>query len=215
MKKIIIILLLLLLCGCNINYDLYITKDLNFTEKISFNGYNYDDLGEDDEFIKEYFGSQIEYYENYDLIENVSRKGNFEVVVKSKTDSSEEFLKLESLNAVYNDNEIYLNENGNYVFSLKRVEMMEEEAWDDPINFNIFEIFIYSEKKIINSNADKIRSNKYIWEMQNSIIKDIYFELTDENAFIIPSFIWFILVFLLIGLLILLLRKKAKKSNEI
>jgi hypothetical protein len=219
MKKIIILIIaLIFISGCDIKYNLNISKNLEFKEVITINGNikkEFGNIGDTD--VKKYFFEMTPYYKDYKLTTNDANNGNFNVIFESKVAGKEKFLKLESLSRLYYYSKIYLNDNNNYVFNLStKKRNNENEDYDYELTeFDALTISIYSEKKIINSNADRKVFNNYIWEMKDSKYKDIYFELTDENDFIVRPIYFVIIGIIIIGVPVFLLIRKSKKNNAI
>ena len=214
MKKFIILIMLFCLTGCTIDYELKISNSLEFNEKITFIG-SVSDFGTNttEEFIFNYVDDFLT--DGYKFTTKQIKNNQYKFVVENQVIGKDDFIKSESLNKLYNNSEIYTNSKGNIVFDLKRYDCFDEDACT-PLNFNSINITITSQKKIINSNADKITNGgtKYIWNFSNSNIKNIYFELTEDRNY---NYNYIIVACVLIVIIVvtLLFTKKIKKSNEI
>lgn len=219
MKKGIIILFILLFCtGCSIKYNLKIDRDMNFEENMSIEGtlidYSIETSTEEDEkFIKEYNESMFQNDSDYSIKENEVNGNKYYFEIESKENNVMNLKDSNLIKKIYNTVDVNKKSDGTYTFKFSRdYKDIKDDAYTG-LEFDDLIINIKSKKKIINSNADKVENTTYTWEINKNNIKDIYFEITESNAFDKNYLYVIILTPLFIALLYLIL--KSKKTNEI
>lgn len=218
MKKILILLLALFLCGCNVKYNIEFKDDKvyekfsiglnNVTEENSIKYFNtntlYAKINPDMEpFKKDVLTKNDKTYFNYSYVYNIEDYKNS--------------MALSSCFKGYN----VLKEKNYYLITTS--EGLKCMTSDYSTIINNLDIVIETNHKLIDTNADEISNNKYIWHvdknnyMTKSIMLKVYqkkyvFNYKGEytNNIIIISFIIFVV---LCGTMYIAV--KRRKSNKI
>ena len=217
LKKILILFILLLLCGCDVKYNIEFKDDKvyenfsillnNNTESNSIKYFNTNDL------YVSITPDMIKYKKDV-LKENNNTKFNYSYVYD--IDSYNNSMALSSCFKGYN----VLKEKNYYLVTTS--EGLKCMTSDYSTIIDNLDIVIETNHKLIDTNADEVSNNKYIWHVNKknyqtkSIMLKVYqkkyvFNYKGEmtKKIIIAASIIFVILFSLIYILL-----KRKKSNK-
>lgn len=208
MKKIVLInfLIVFLCCGCTVDYDLKINRDLTVKEEIS--------AMESQEFLSEYINSTPE--EVIDMIadanglssneyEKVLKKDKSGVKIKNEYASIKEFSTKSKYYKQYFSDINYENNDG--IIELKlNSNIINDRDYPDAFYIEKTVIKIKIPFKVTYSNADKVDSltNTYIWYIYDDTESkdiDIKFD-TNKSSFDFSFIIKYIPMVIIAGILI-------------
>ena len=217
MKKIIFEFLCLLVCGCTANYNLEITEE-NFKETIDIKiskslipeKSEYPEIETDDQITpflegqtsalfsdsSVYYNKQVQDFSTYYDV-----KLNYKYLPGEFRDSN-------SLNLCF-DNYVFEDEENYYIHATGTFYCL----YSDELN-----ISITTKNEVISINADKVKGNTYIWNVngRNKNNVDIEFEVSKKISYM--KYIKYgLLIILVIGSIYLInkLIINNKKNNEI
>lgn len=221
-KFILFIMCFFLVTGCDVKYDLTIDND-TFDETVTMSFLKsqttYDDVSiylENKTPISYntsdiYYDSSIEEDDNYyDLIYNYKHDFNGFIQSYFVTNCYPDF-SIES-----NDKRITLYSGSQF---------MCFEGYDG-LKADSVEINITTKLKVLNNNADEVNGNTYTWNIDDSNYENKPIEMTLEKAFQIEdvvsqseasylSFIIVTIIILVALVVVLFVKHKAKKNNNI
>lgn len=217
MRKIIFIFIVLLVCGCTANYNLEITEesfketiDIKISKSLIPEKSEYPEIETDDyitPFLEEetsalfsnpnvYYNKQVQDFSTYYNI-----KMDYEYLPSEFKDSN-------SLNLCFDNFEFYEDENY-YLHATGTFYCL----YSDEVKINIT-----TKNEVITNNADEIKGNTYIWNIngRNKNNIDIEFEVSKKISYM--KYIKYgLLIILLVGIIYLInkLLTKNKINNEI
>ena len=205
-RNIIILLLIVFVTGCSKEYTLII-KDNKITEKFDI---VLDDNDENSQRLElDYF--PLHANEEVKYIINISKNdGKIDAHFEYEYQPNE-FVNANTITSCFANREIVVDNDEYYYFKLGDVQ-------DCMSDFNL-DINIIAENKVIESNADEIKGNKYIWHLTDE--KKDKFELMIKIKKNIAQKKKNKIVIFIIGAIILIaipfiyLIVKKKKSNSI
>ena len=224
MKKIILILLMIgLCCGCQVNYQLEINKDLSVQENLK--------ATRDSSFFEEYENSSmgrvvsliIRPYldtlnDNKYNVNNLITDSYGGVTINKKYKSLNEYSKNTILSSQFTDN-IEYKEDGNKVYLSAKGKFSHSEQDQTKFPVNDATISITVPFKVTENNADTVDGNTYIWEFDSKDDKEREIKLvfnkekmSDDNSLTVIIGI-LILIILVIGGLIMFKQFKDKKES--
>jgi len=224
MKKIILILLMIgLCCGCQVNYQLEINKDLSVQENLK--------ATRDSSFFEEYENSSmgrvvsliIRPYldtlnDNKYNVNNLITDSYGGVTINKKYKSLNEYSKNTILSSQFTDN-IEYKEDGNKVYLSAKGKFSHSEQDQTKFPVNDATISITVPFKVTENNADTVDGNTYIWEFDSKDDKEREIKLvfnkekmSDDNSLTVIIGI-LILIILVTGGLIMFKQFKDKKES--
>lgn len=222
-KKIILILFVVLLTGCQIKYELNFNGD-NLIEKINVKISNENEKQISD--LKKYTAFSIFDNSTQKLYKTKYNDGNSYFTAKYEyTYNFDEFRHALYINSCF-DAFSFVTNNNDYILSTsKGFKCM----FVDYNEVDSVEIIITSNHEIIESNADELKNNKLIWNINDENAKDkqIYVkfgELRELNFFekifnfIIDNLLTISIfggLFVIIAIVIVIIVVIGKKNNEI
>lgn len=222
-KLIVVLIITFLLSGCSIEYELTIDEK-TMDEKINV---KYLNNKENRKMAEELIETPISSYYNsstnqgsYYSAEILEKKDDLYIVYNYKYKENN-LRNSNAFNACYykrnvinNDEVIIINAEGAFTCLYDDYS----QVIDDVV------IKIKTELKVVESNADEVKGNQYIWRVDEENYKDkpIYIEIdkTKKSLFgwvsqFITSILIIIIVPLIVGSIIFIFRMKSKKVNEI
>ena len=224
MKKIILILLMIgLCCGCQVNYQLEINKDLSVQENLK--------ATRDSSFFEEYENSSMgrvvsliirPYLDtlngNKYNVNNLITDSYGGVTINKKYKSLNEYSKNTILSSQFTDN-IEYKEDGNKVYLSAKGKFSHAEQDQTKFPVNDATISITVPFKVTENNADTVDGNTYIWKFDSKDDKEREIKLvfnkekmSDDNSLTVIIGI-LILIILVIGGLIMFKQFKDKKES--
>lgn len=189
-KLLIVVLLVSILTGCTANYNVYIDKDLKVNEELTVKIDNDDKISKEDVEAK-YIKPYIELINEYKYKYNVKIKNdNVYIVLTKKSNNISSSFKSSLYNILYENYQLINDDNmltfqnigacySDSLFYTGDGSYSEQTKKDNLENLKI--IFQF-QNKVIETNADEIVDNKYIWNIsKENQIKNIKFKInTDE-----------------------------------
>jgi hypothetical protein len=185
LKIFIIICFMFLLCGCSVNYNLEITDDNKFIEKVSIDADSEEELHETIESTnKTLYETFLELKDSYVQAYSNAHINNYEEDTV-KQDGVEYYNKSYSSNKMAynytfkNHNDFKYSYIANYckpslkIISTSSNVTLSTSSFDcinDYETLNNIVIKITTNKRVISNNADEVNKNTYIW----NITKDNY-----------------------------------------
>lgn len=236
-----LVFFVLFVTGCSVTYnvEIYNSEVREEFEIFNMNSSDWDvtyDVGDEDIGPSEYDDSVSKTYRQLieeDLDSNTPAFiGRGEVYYKKELISAENLLGIKySYNYDINEysdstlaNECFkyfnvLDENKKYIISTSQ----GAKCLDNYENLNNITIHLKTNHKVITNNADRVEGYNYYWDINksNSSIKSIYIELSKYDYVfnyedrITKALIVTVSVAILIFIVIIFLRKRDKRNNEI
>lgn len=222
MKRKIIILAttLILLTGCSATYDLYLDKN-NITERTyiydstkKLEGLEYYDMDKGNEISIDLYANEVAAFENnfkYEKEEIKTNNGNNFGYRYNTSYKYNEFNKLSAVVACYD--KIEIKNDGN--ISVKTSN--EFKCFDKYSLLEDVTIRIHYTGKVLNTNADKVENDIYIWKITKDNYKNsgIIFTAEKVKTKIFSTFQIVGLIILTILIVITYLLYKRKNSGKI
>lgn len=222
MKRKIIILAttLILLTGCSATYDLYLDKN-NITERTyiydstkKLEGLEYYDMDKGNEISIDLYANEVAAFENnfkYEKEEIKTNNGNNFGYRYNTSYKYNEFNKLSAVAACYDKIEIKNDDN----ISVKTSN--EFKCFDKYSLLEDVTIRIHYTGKVLNTNADKVENDIYIWKITKDNYKNsgIIFTAEKVKTKIFSTFQIVGLIILTILIVITYLLYKRKNSGKI
>lgn len=222
MKRKIIILAttLILLTGCSATYNLYLDKN-NITERTyiydstkKLEGLEYYDMDKGNEISIDLYANEVAAFENnfkYEKEEIKTNNGNNFGYRYNTSYKYNEFNKLSAVAACYD--KIEIKNDGN--ISVKTSN--EFKCFDKYSLLEDVTIRIHYTGKVLNTNADKVENDIYIWKITKDNYKNsgIIFTAEKVKAKIFSTFQIVGLIILTILIVITYLLYKRKNSGKI
>lgn len=222
MKRKIIILAttLILLTGCSATYDLYLDKN-NITERTyiydstkKLEGLEYYDMDKGNEISIDLYANEVAAFENnfkYEKEEIKTNNGNNFGYRYNTSYKYNEFNKLSAVAACYD--KIEIKNDGN--ISVKTSN--EFKCFDKYSLLEDVTIRIHYTGKVLNTNADKVENDIYIWKITKDNYKNsgIIFTAEKVKTKIFSTFQIVGLIILTILIVITYLLYKRKNSSKI
>lgn len=222
MKRKIIILAttLILLTGCSATYDLYLDKN-NITERTyiydstkKLEGLEYYDMDKGNEISIDLYANEVAAFENnfkYEKEEIKTNNGNNFGYRYNTSYKYNEFNKLSAVAACYD--KIEIKNDGN--ISVKTSN--EFKCFDKYSLLEDVTIRIHYTGKVLNTNADKVENDIYIWKITKDNYKNsgIIFTAEKVKTKIFSTFQIVGLIILTILIVITYLLYKRKNSGKI
>lgn len=222
MKRKIIILAttLILLTGCSATYDLYLDKN-NITERTyiydstkKLEGLEYYDMDKGNEISIDLYANEVAAFENnfkYEKEEIKTNNGNNFGYRYNTSYKYNEFNKLSAVATCYD--KIEIKNDGN--ISVKTSN--EFKCFDKYSLLEDVTIRIHYTGKVLNTNADKVENDIYIWKITKDNYKNsgIIFTAEKVKTKIFSTFQIVGLIILTILIVITYLLYKRKNSGKI
>lgn len=222
MKRKIIILAttLILLTGCSATYDLYLDKN-NITERTyiydstkKLEGLEYYDMDKGNEISIDLYANEVAAFENnfkYEKEEIKTNNGNNFGYRYNTSYKYNEFNKLSAVATCYDKIEIKNDDN----ISVKTSN--EFKCFDKYSLLEDVTIRIHYTGKVLNTNADKVENDIYIWKITKDNYKNsgIIFTAEKVKTKIFSTFQIVGLIILTILIVITYLLYKRKNSGKI
>lgn len=219
-KMIILATTLILLTGCSATYDLYLDKN-NITERTyiydstkTLEGLEYYDMDKGNEISIDLYANEVAAFENnfkYEKEEIKTNNGNNFGYRYNTSYKYNEFNKLSMVAACYD--KIEIKNDGN--ISVKTSN--EFKCFDKYSLLEDVTIRIHYTGKVLNSNADKVENDIYIWKITKDNYKNsgIIFTAEKVKTQIFSTFQIVGLIILTILIVITYLLYKRKNSGKI
>ena len=210
-KYFIIIMILTILTGCSIDYNLYVT-DNYIDENININA---DDNSENiNDANKKY--NPLHYSDDIEYNQTVKRKNGKIIVNLQYRYKFEEFKNANSFNQGFYNRNVSLEDD------IININLSDFSGFAPTVDFDIR---IKTKNEVIESNADIVKGNTYIWHVdgkhkdklkidikikRGTAKNESIFEQYSVVLYIIGAIILFVVIFS-----IRLFVKKRKESNKI
>lgn len=226
-KKIFLMFLIVFLTGCNVVYNIDIkdNKVLEYcdfypTKTIKYQP-NSPGVSEYEEMTNYYFNQDYKALKNnylsdalYDkkMIDNNSRGMNL-----NYSFTLENFAKSSLLNYCFDENAFKVDDNYIILDAKDSSKCFNQDPYE---HLDSFTVKIKTDLNVIDSNADRVNNNLYIWEIarDESLDKDIYIKIKRKSAnYSFPFIVLFGIfgiILIIVGLYIFI-RKKSIKNNTI
>ena len=210
-KYFIIIMILTILTGCSIDYNLYVTDnyiDENINISADDNSENINDAN------KKY--NPLHYSDDIEYNQTVKRKNGKIIVNLQYRYKFEEFKNANSFNQGFYNRNVSLEDN------IININLSDFSGFAPTVDFDIR---IKTKNEVIESNADIVKGNTYIWHVdgknkdklkidikikRGTAKNESIFEQYSVLLYIIGAIILFVVIFS-----IRLFVKKRKESNKI
>ena len=210
-KYFIIIMILIILTGCSIDYNLYVTDnyiDENINISADDNSKNINDAN------KKY--NPLHYSDDIEYNQTVKRKNGKIIVNLQYRYKFEEFKNANSFNQGFYNRNVSLEDN------IININLSDFSGFAPTVDFDIR---IKTKNEVIESNADIVKGNTYIWHVdgkhkdklkidikikRGTAKNESIFEQYSVVLYIIGAIILFVVIFS-----ICLFVKKRKESNKI
>lgn len=172
-KKIIYSFIVLLFCsGCTANYRLNIDRD-NITEKLQITGIDNSNFKANNVPINYEYDDPAVFEKRLDDVKYYEFKKNNNKVIYNYRFNTEEFYNSTFLHRCYDEVDTYID--GQSFIISTTGDFKCYEIYDELDDVNIS---IYSQYKLVNTNADKKDGFNYIWNInKNNISNGVYLEL--------------------------------------
>ncbi len=229
-KRFLLLFVLIILCsGCSVKYELDIDKNLNFYEDIAIKSDNSNDTAKIKEF-NQYIPVSVDiddfsaYEKKASDIDYYDMKKNDSSIVFHNIFDRDTFVNSTIVNNAYEY--ISVAEMKDKIVVSTSMDFLLYRTYD---NLDDVQVIITSKYKLINTNADKVDKDKYIWNItrDNAVGKNIYLTLdktvSDSSSVAKKSFFekyfatFGIILLLLLGgvLVFMFLKKKSEIGNEV
>ena len=211
LKYFIIIMILTILTGCSIDYNLYVTDnyiDENINISADDNSENINDAN------KKY--NPLHYSDDIEYNQTVKRKNGKIIVNLQYRYKLEEFKNANSFNQGFYNRNVSLEDN------IININLSDFSGFAPTVDFDIK---VKTKNEVIESNADIVKGNTYIWHVdgknkdklkidikikRGTAKNESIFEQYSVLLYIIGAIILFVVIFS-----IRLFVKKRKESNKI
>ena len=211
LKYFIIIMILTILTGCSIEYNLYVTDnyiDENINISADDNSENINDAN------KKY--NPLHYSDDIEYNQTVKRKNGKIIVNLQYRYKLEEFKNANSFNQGFYNRNVSLEDN------IININLSDFSGFAPTVDFDIK---VKTKNEVIESNADIVKGNTYIWHVdgknkdklkidikikRGTAKNESIFEQYSVLLYIIGAIILFVVIFS-----IRLFVKKRKESNKI
>ena len=217
-KNLLLLLLTIILCGCTSKYELTIDGN-KFSEKITT--YIYSGDRENDLFDGIESGNRIDGLIEHDVFSSFgsyknkykkkySKKSEYEKVELRQSYTYEEFKKSNSIMSCFHKYEF--NEDKKYY------EISLYDGFFCLYNNDNIDIIIKNKNKVVESTADEVVGNKYIWHVGKNNYKDlnIFMKFSKKSKVMMVFPIIIIVSFVLIlGVGVVFTIMKVKKNEEV
>lgn len=210
-KYLIIVMILIILTGCSIDYNLYVTDnyiDENININAEDNSENINDAN------KKY--NPLHYSDDIEYNQTVKRKNGKIIVNLQYRYKFEEFKNANSFNQGFYNRNVSLDNN------TININLSDFSGFAPNVNFDIK---IKTKNEVIESNADIVKGNTYIWHVDGNNKDKLKIDIKikrgtakNESIFaqysIILCIVGLILLFIIVFSIIFIV-KKRKESNKI
>lgn len=210
-KYFIIIMILTILTGCSIDYNLYVT-DNYIDENININA---DDNSENiNDANKKY--NPLHYSDDIEYNQTVKRKNGKIIVNLQYRYKLEEFKNANSFNQGFYNRNVSLEDD------IININLSDFSGFAPTVDFDIR---IKTKNEVIESNADIVKGNTYIWHVDGNNKDKLKIDIkikrgTAKNISIFEQYsiilciVGLILLFIIVFSIIFIV-KKRKESNKI
>lgn len=210
-KYLIIVMILIILTGCSIDYNLYVTDnyiDENININAEDNSENINDAN------KKY--NPLHYSDDIEYNQTVKRKNGKIIVNLQYRYKFEEFKNANSFNQGFYNRNVSLDNN------TININLSDFSGFAPNVNFDIK---IKTKNEVIESNADIVKGNTYIWHVDGNNKDKLKIDIkikrgTAKNISIFEQYsiilciVGLILLFIIVFSIIFIV-KKRKESNKI
>ena len=210
-KYFIIIMILTILTGCSIDYNLYVT-DNYIDENININA---DDNSENiNDANKKY--NPLHYSDDIEYNQTVKRKNGKIIVNLQYRYKLEEFKNANSFNQGFHNRNVSLEDD------IININLSDFSGFAPTVDFDIR---IKTKNEVIESNADIVKGNTYIWHVDGKHKDKLKIDIKikrgtakNESIFAQYSVVLYIIGAIILFVVIFSIRlfvKKRKESNKI
>lgn len=210
-KYFIIIMILTILTGCSIDYNLYVT-DNYIDENININA---DDNSENiNDANKKY--NPLHYSDDIEYNQTVKRKNGKIIVNLQYRYKLEEFKNANSFNQGFYNRNVSLEDD------IININLSDFSGFAPTVDFDIR---IKTKNEVIESNADIVKGNTYIWHVDGKHKDKLKIDIKikrgtakNESIFAQYSVVLYIIGAIILFVVIFSIRlfvKKRKESNKI
>lgn len=210
-KYLIIVMILIILTGCSIDYNLYVTDnyiDENININAEDNSENINDAN------KKY--NPLHYSDDIEYNQTVKRKNGKIIVNLQYRYKFEEFKNANSFNQGFYNRNVSLDNN------TININLSDFSGFAPNVNFDIK---IKTKNEVIESNADIVKGNTYIWHVDGNNKDKLKIDIkikrgTAKNISIFEQYsiilciVGLVLLFIIVFSIIFIV-KKRKESNKI
>ena len=210
-KYLIIVMILIILTGCSIDYNLYVTDnyiDENININAEDNSENINDAN------KKY--NPLHYSDDIEYNQTVKRKNGKIIVNLQYRYKLEEFKNANSFNQGFYNRNVSLDNN------TININLSDFSGFAPNVNFDIK---IKTKNEVIESNADIVKGNTYIWHVDGKHKDKLKIDIKikrgtakNESIFAQYSVVLYIIGAIILFVVIFSIRlfvKKRKESNKI
>lgn len=210
-KYLIIVMILIILTGCSIDYNLYVT-DNYIDENININA---DDNSENiNDANKKY--NPLHYSDDIEYNQTVKRKNGKIIVNLQYRYKLEEFKNANSFNQGFYNRNVSLEDD------IININLSDFSGFAPTVDFDIR---IKTKNEVIESNADIVKGNTYIWHVDGKHKDKLKIDIKikrgtakNESIFAQYSVVLYIIGAIILFVVIFSIRlfvKKRKESNKI
>lgn len=210
-KYLIIVMILIILTGCSIDYNLYVTDnyiDENININAEDNSENINDAN------KKY--NPLHYSDDIEYNQTIKRKNGKIIVNLQYRYKFEEFKNANSFNQGFYNRNVSLDNN------TININLSDFSGFAPNVNFDIK---IKTKNEVIESNADIVKGNTYIWHVDGNNKDKLKIDIkikrgTAKNISIFEQYsiilciVGLVLLFIIVFSIIFIV-KKRKESNKI
>ena len=170
-KYLIIVMILIILTGCSIDYNLYVTDnyiDENININAEDNSENINDAN------KKY--NPLHYSDDIEYNQTVKRKNGKIIVNLQYRYKFEEFKNANSFNQGFYNRNVSLDNN------TININLSDFSGFAPNVNFDIK---IKTKNEVIESNADIVKGNTYIWHVDGNNKDKLKIDIKSKKDFIL------------------------------
>ena len=210
-KYLIIVMILIILTGCSIDYNLYVTDnyiDENININAEDNSENINDAN------KKY--NPLHYSDDIEYNQTVKRKNGKIIVNLQYRYKLEEFKNANSFNQGFYNRNVSLEDD------IININLSDFSGFAPTVDFDIR---IKTKNEVIESNADIVKGNTYIWHVDGKHKDKLKIDIKikrgtakNESIFAQYSVVLYIIGAIILFVVIFSIRlfvKKRKESNKI
>ena len=218
--------------GCSVEYNLDIDNELNLKEKITINSQNSNDINRIKE-LKDYYPTNYS-ADRFEIFEKKTKGVSYYDVNKNSDNTSVEFKYNYNFKS-FSDNVFaktcyeYVTLMNYYNEETKRNELILSTSnkfmcFDYQDTLDNVTLKIHTKRKVYDNNADEVKNDTYIWNINRDNQNEKYIMLSMESTIKdneVPFWEKNILLFVLLGLLLIglivfiIMSKRSKRVDKI